>query len=158
MEQRVRIRLQTNSFIKGIHHQWVIVTIADLKSYDPSVIKIQNGTQVYFVNFDTNVILKFCNISKPFLVWRISMKLPVKIVLGDMRRSVAVSRAIFRLPLDSGLDMFFPTDSQNSFLIDVDVVIPVQFVSYPTISHIRMFFVNSPDLLCDFLITPFTVY
>ena len=68
--------------------------------HDPPVIKIQDGTQVYLVNLDADVILEFRYIGKPFLVRRIGMKVPVQIVPGDVCGIITVSGAAFRLPLD----------------------------------------------------------
>ena len=86
MEQRVRIRLQTNSFIKGIHHQWVIVMITDPKSHDPAVVKIQNGTQIQFLDNRTDIVFELRYISQPLLIRFISMKIPFQYILCSNHR------------------------------------------------------------------------
>ena len=74
--------------------------ISNPERYNPPVIKIQDGTQVYLMDFNANVILEFCYISKPFLVGGAGMKVPVQIVLCDMCRIIVVPCTTLRLPLN----------------------------------------------------------
>ena len=46
MEQRMRVRLKSHSLVKRVHDKRIVIVIADLVSYDPAVIKIQDGAQV----------------------------------------------------------------------------------------------------------------
>ena len=103
MEQGMRIRLQMNSFVEGIHHQRIIIMVADLKGNDPAVIQIQNGTQIYFMDLDADLILKLCHIGQPFFIWRNRMKVPVQVIPGDMYRIVRCSCTTLWLPLYSRL-------------------------------------------------------
>ena len=61
---------------------------ADLKGDDPTVIQIQNGTQVYFMDLGAGVILELCHIRQPFLVRSVRMEVPVQVVSGDMCRII----------------------------------------------------------------------
>ena len=105
------VRFQTYSFIKGIHDQRIVIVIADLVSYDPTIIEIQNGAQIYFVNFHTDIILKLCYIGQPFIIWGICMEIPVQVILCDVCWSTAAFGAVLRFPFDRGLDMFFSADT-----------------------------------------------
>ena len=86
MEQGMCVRLQAYSFIKGIHHKWIIIVITDLKGHDPPVVQIQYGAQIDFMNLEADIILEFCYIGQPFLIWHIRMKVAVQIISGDMCR------------------------------------------------------------------------
>ena len=103
MKQGVRLWFQTDSFIKGTHNQQVIVTIADLKGNDPAVIKIQNGTQVYFMDLGADIILELCHIGQPFIIWRVCMKVPVQVISGDMFGIIRCSCTTLWVPLYSRL-------------------------------------------------------
>ena len=116
-----------------------------------------DGTKVYFVNLYSGVILEFCYIGKPFLVRSLSMKIPVQIILCDVRRIIAVPCTALGFPFDRRLDMFFTTNPQNPFIIDINIVMPVQFIPNSSIPHIRMLFMNSLDLFCNRPIAPFIV-
>ena len=157
MKQWMSIRLQRYRGIKSVHDQRIVIAVSDHVGYNPAVIEIQDGTQVYLVNFDPNVILKFCHIGEPFFVWCVSMKIPVKIVPCDVCRIIAAFGTTFRFPFDRGLDMFLSADPQNPFIIDINFVVPVQLIPYPAVSHIRMFFMDESYSFCDFLVSPFTV-
>ena len=100
----------------------------------------------------TIVILELCHISKPFLVRCVSMKIPVQIVLCDMYRIIAVPSATLRLPLNRRLDMLFSADSKDPLIIDIDIVMPFQFVPYSAISHIRMSLMDGLDFFCNLLV------
>ena len=76
MKQWVSIRFKFYSCVKGVQDQRIIIAISDSECDDPSVVEIQNGTQVHLVDLDANVILEFCYIGKPFLIWSICMKVP----------------------------------------------------------------------------------
>ncbi len=157
MKQRMSVRFKSHCSIEGIHNQRIVIAVSDLESDNSTVIKIKNSTQVHFVNLYANVILEFCHVSKPFLVRSVSMKIPVQVILCDMCRIIAVFCATLRFPLDRRLDTFLPADTKNPFIIDINVMATFQFIPYPAISHIRMLFMDTPDLFRYLLISLFTV-
>jgi hypothetical protein len=65
MEQRMSIRLKGHSLIKSVHDKRIVIVTADLVSYDPAVIKIQDGAQIYLMDFCADVILELSYISQP---------------------------------------------------------------------------------------------
>ena len=157
MKQWMRARLQRYRGIKSVHDQRIVIAVSDYVGYNPAVIEIQDGTQVYLVNFNPDVILKFCHIGEPFFVWCVSMKIPVKIVPCDVCRIIAAFGTTFRFPFDRGLDMFLSADPQNPFIIDINFVVPVQLIPYPAVSHIRMLFMDESYFFCNLPVSPFTV-
>lgn len=82
---------------------------ADLKGDDPTVIQIQNGTQVYFMDLGAGVILELCHIRQPFLVRSSCMKIPVQIIPCDVCGIIAAPGTTLRLPLYSRLNVIFTT-------------------------------------------------
>ena len=56
------------------------------------------------------------------------------------------------LPLYSRLNAAFTTQTKDALVIDICIISSVQFIADPSVSHIRMVFVDLPDLLGDFLI------
>ena len=147
MEQWMCIWFNSNGFIESVHDKRIVIVITDFKGNDPPVIKIQNGAQVYLMDLDADVILELCHIGQPLLIRCICMKVTIQIVPGDVRRIVTAFGAAFRLPLDYRLDSFLAADSQNPLVIHCDAMLFVQFIPNPSISHIRMLFMNVFDLL-----------
>ena len=84
--------------------------IADLVSYDPAVIKIQDGAQVYLMNICADVILELSYISQPFLIRSIRVEIPVKVILRDVRQIITAFCAALRFPFDRRLELFFPAN------------------------------------------------
>jgi hypothetical protein len=156
MKQRVSVRLKFHGCVKGVHDQWIIIMISNHESYNPTIIKIQNGTQIYFLNLDSDVILEFCHIGKPFFVRSIRMKIPIQIILCDIRRIIAAPSTALGLPFDRRLDMFFAANPQDSFIININTVVPVQFIPDSAITHIWMAFMNRLNLFCNLFISLFT--
>ena len=115
MEQRMRVWLKGHSLVKSVHDKRIVIVIADLVSYDPAVIKIQDGAQVYLMNICADVILELSYISQPFLIRSIRVEIPVKVILRDVRRIITAFCAALRFPFDCRLDMFFPTNTYSFF-------------------------------------------
>ena len=74
-----------------------------------------------------------------------------------MYRIIAVPGATLRLPLNRRLDMLFSTDSKAPLIIDIDIMMPVKFVPYSAISHIRMPLMDGLDFFCNLLVLLLTV-
>ena len=152
VKQRMGIWLKCNCFIKSVHDQRIIVMIADLSRHAPAVIEIQNSTQIDLVDLYAAVILEFGHIRQPLFVRSVGMKVPVQIVPCDMCRIIAVPGAALRSPLDRRLNVFFPTDPQDSFIINSDAMLFIQFIPDPAISHIGMGHMDAFDLLRDLFV------
>ena len=75
------------------------------------------------------------------------MEIPVQVVPCDVCRISTASGAALWLPFDRGLDVFFPADPQDPFVVDIDAMLFIQLIPDPAISHIRMGFMDDFDLL-----------
>lgn len=53
--------------------------------------------------------------------------------------------------------MLFPADSQDPLIIDFDIVMPLQLIFEPAISHVWMLIMNTSDLVSNLLIKSFVV-
>ena len=52
----------------------IVIVFSNLVSYNTPVIKVENGTQVQFLDSRTNVVFELCYISKPLLIGLVSVK------------------------------------------------------------------------------------
>ena len=150
------IRLNSHSFIKRIHNQRIVIVVTNLIGHNPTIIEIQNGAQVYLMDFDADVILELCYIGQPLLIRCICMEVTIQIVPGDVCRIIATSGAALRFPLDRGLDVLLTADPQDTLIVHSDTMPFVQFISDPSVSHFRISFMDVLDLLCDFFVVPLT--
>ena len=75
--QRMRVRVCGNRCPEGIKYQWIVVGIPDHIADDPSVIQIQDGAEIDFLDFHANIVLEFSNISQPFLVRFVCFEFPI---------------------------------------------------------------------------------
>ena len=157
MKQWMSVRLQFHSGIKGVHDQRIVIMVSDHVGYNSAVIEIQDGTQIYLVNLDPDVILELRHIGEPFFVWCVSMKIPVKIVPCDVCRIVAAFGTALRFPFDRRLDLFLSADPQDPFIIDINFVVPVQLIPNSAVSHIRMLFMDGSYFFRNLLVSPFAV-
>ncbi|MPN35350.1 hypothetical protein SDC9_182848 [bioreactor metagenome] len=53
---------------------------------------------------------------------------------------------------DDGLDMQGTVNAEDALVVHMDVVVPVQFVPYPAVSHIRMRLMDLLNLARDSLV------
>ena len=58
---------------------------------------------------------------------------------------------------DGGLDAERTIDAQDAFVVDVDVMAPIQLVPYPAVAHIRVGLMDFLHLLRDALVFLLTV-
>ncbi|SFK88489.1 hypothetical protein SAMN04488076_107119, partial [Trichococcus palustris] len=110
VKQRMSIRFILYGRIKSLEDYRHIVSITNYVGDNSTVIKIQNGTQIYFLNFRSFVILEFGHIGQPFFIWCICTKVPVEVIFGDMIRILCTFGDAICTMLDSGLDLLATTD------------------------------------------------
>ena len=60
VKQRLSVRIVSNSFVKGVKYQRIVIAITNNKGYDPSIIQIQNSAQIDLVNLDPLIISLVC--------------------------------------------------------------------------------------------------
>ena len=149
VKQWMSLRLEPDGFIKSAHDQRIIIMAADPISNDPAVIQIQDSAQIYLMGFSTDIILEFCYIGQPLLVRGIRMEIPVQIILCDMCRVFAASCTALRLPFNSRPYPFFAADPEHPLVIDIGIVVLLQLIPDPPVTHVRMCFMDVPDLFRD---------
>ena len=115
--------------------------VTDLESYNPAIIQVQDCDQVYLMDFNAYV-LKLRYISQPLFIRSFCMEISVQIVLCDVIWISVSSCAALRFPFDSGLNPFCSADTQDSFVIHINVVIHILLVSDSAIPHIGMVFMD----------------
>ena len=73
VEQRMCIRISSNSRIEGVKHKCVIIAIPNNKCRNPSVIEIEDSAQIDLVYLNSFIPLEFRYIRKPLLIWLVCM-------------------------------------------------------------------------------------
>ena len=79
--QRTRIRVCGNRCAKCVKHQWIVIGISDHITDNSSVIQIQNGTEIYLLYLNADIVLEFSNIGQPFLVGLVCFEFPVQQII-----------------------------------------------------------------------------
>ena len=62
------VRIQSDSCIKCGKYNIIVIAVPDLESYDTSVIKIKNCTQIQLLDDRSDIIFELRYISQPFLI------------------------------------------------------------------------------------------
>ena len=76
--QRMCIGICFNRCSECVKHQRIVIVIPDYIADNPSVIQIQDGTEIYLLYLNANVVLEFSNICEPFLVGFICFEFPIQ--------------------------------------------------------------------------------
>jgi len=150
--QWMRVRVCGNCCPECVKHQRIVIGISDHIADNSSVIQIQNGTEIYLLYLNANVVLEFSNISQPFLVRPVRFKFPVQqIVCQIIRISTLPGTAVVAV-LNRGLNPAAPADPKHPLVIHMGVVVPIQFILESAVSHLRMLLVNILNQISNALI------
>lgn len=84
MTQGMGIGLRQDCCIKGIEYQFIAIRISNPVGHNPTVIQIQDSTQIYFVFFSILIVLEFGYIGEPFLIWRICRKFSIQYIFSNI--------------------------------------------------------------------------
>ena len=142
MAQRVCIRIRGNRCPECVKHQWIVVNIPDRIADNPPVIQIQDGTEIYLLYLNTNVVLEFSNIGQPFLVGFVCFEFPVQQIICQIIRILALPGTSMVAVLNCGFNPAAPADPKYPFVIHMSIVVPIQFIFKSAISHLRMLLVD----------------
>ena len=140
--QRVRVRICGNRCPKCIKYQWIVVGIPNHVADNPSVIQIQDSTEIDFLDLNANIVLEFSNICEPFLVGFICFEFPIQQIVCEVKGILALPGASMVAVLNGGFNPAAPADPKHPFVIYMGIVVPIQFILEPAVSHLRMFFVD----------------
>ena len=140
--QRVCIWICGNRCAECVKHQRIVIGIPNHVADDPSVIQIQDGTEIYLLYFNTDVVFEFGNIGQPFLVGLVCLEFPVQQIVCQVIWIFALPSATMVAVLNRGLNPAAPADPQHPFVIHMSVVVPIQFILKPAVAHLWMLFMN----------------
>ncbi len=107
------------------------------------------GTEIYLLYLNANVVLEFSNIGQPFLVGFVCFEFPVQQIVCQIIRILALPGVAMVTVLNRGLNPTAPADPQHPLVIHMGVVVPIQFIFEPAVSHFRMFLVNALNQISD---------
>ena len=116
-------RIGLDSFIKGIKDQCIIIRIPEYIGRYTPVKKVQNGTEVELMYFNTLIPLELGHIRQPFLVGPFRCELPFQQVLCDILGARSLSGAAIIGVLNGGFDTQNTADAQNTFVVHCYLVI-----------------------------------
>ena len=106
------------------------------------------------MNLNTNVVLEFRDICKPFLIRCFCREFPVQDVFCNELRICSLPGTPFIIVFDRRFDAFFSADSKHSFVIRFDSMVTFQIIPYSSITLVRAFHVD----FFNFISYPFVFY
>ena len=127
---------------KCIKHQRIVIGVSDYVAYNPSVIQIQDGAEIDLLDLNANIVLEFSNIGQPFLVGFICLEFPIQQIVCQIIWILALSGTAAVVVFNRRFNPAAPTDPKYPFVIHMGVVVTIQFIFEPTVSHLRMLFMN----------------
>ena len=128
VEQRVGLRFGLDGSVKGIKDELVVVAVSNGVSNDSPVAEVKDGAEVYLTHFGTHIVFELSHIGQPFQVRRIGMETATQIVFRHMLGLYRRPGAAMPPELNSGLDMECAGDTQNTFVVNMDVMESIQLV------------------------------
>ena len=140
--QRVCIWICGNRCAECVKHQRIVIGIPNHIADNPSVIQIQDGTEIYFLYLNANVVLELSNIGQPFLVGLVCLKFPIQQIVCQIIWILALPGTAVVAVLNRGYNSAAPTDPEHSFVIHMGIVVTIQFILEPAVAHFRMLFVD----------------
>ena len=146
------VRVCGNRCPECVKHQRIVIGIPDHIADNSSVIQIQNGTEIYLLYLNANVVLEFSNISQPFLVGLVCLEFPVQQIICQIIRISTLPGTAVVAVLNRGLNPAAPADPKHPLVIHMGVVVPIQFILESAVSHLRMLLVNILNQISNALI------
>ena len=143
------IRISLHSLVKGLEYKRIIVSVSNHKGDYAPVIEIQNGAEVNFVDFNTLIPLKLSYICEPLFVRGFGTKISVQYILCNVLRILRPPCAAVVVIFNGGLDIFLSADPQDSFVVDMNIVVVAKVVIDATIALVRTIRMDLLDLFCD---------
>lgn len=147
VKQGMCVRIGLNRLVKGFENQRIVVALTEHIGHDAAVTKIQNCTQIEFVNLSSLIPFEFCYIGKPLLVGLCGIELPVQKILGKIL-------GIPRTPGTSTTVVFHgrayisgSANTEHPLVIDMDTMVMAQVVIESTVAFVWIFLVNLFNLV-----------
>jgi hypothetical protein len=140
--QGVCVRICGNRCPECVEYQRIVIGIPNHIADNPSVIQIQDSTEIDFLDLNANIVLEFSNICEPFLVGFICFEFPIQQIVCEVKGILALPGASMVAVLNGGFNPAAPADPKHPLVIHMSIVVPIQFIFKPAVSHLRMFFVD----------------
>ena len=140
--ERVGIRICVNRCLERVKYQRIVIGIPNHIADNSPVIQVQDGAEIYLLYLDTNVVLEFSNIGQPFLVRLVCLELAVQQIVRQIIRILTLPGAAMVVVFNRGFNPAAPADSKHPFVIYVGIMVPIQFIFEPAVSHLRMLLMN----------------
>ena len=140
--QRVSIRICSHCCPECVKHQRIVIGIPNHIADNSPVIQVQDGAEIYLLYLDTNVVLEFSNIGQPFLVRLVCLELAVQQIVRQIIRILTLPGAAMVVVFNRGFNPAAPADPKHPFVIYVGIMVPIQFIFEPAVSHLRMLLMN----------------
>ena len=156
MKQRVSLRLSNYGGDEGIKDEFVVVVVAKGEGDNSPVIEVQDGAEIELVYYGPHIVFELSYICQPLSVGCVGVETAPQVVLCHILWRCRAPGTTMPSELDGGLDVEYTVDAQDSFIIDVDIMVPVQLIPYPAISHIRVGIMDFLHLFRDALVFLFT--
>ena len=80
------VRVELNSFVKGLEYARIIIVLTHLIGHNAPVTEAQNGAQIELMYLDTLIPFVLRCIGQPFLVGLFRMKLAIEKIFNKMLR------------------------------------------------------------------------
>ncbi len=152
VKEWMSVWLNGHSGVKGVKYELIVVAVPNSVGDNSSVIDVQNGAEIELVNFGPDMVFELRYVCKPFCIGRVGVELAAKVVLRHIfRRRRAAGTAVLS-ELDGRLDAYRTTDTKDAFVIDMNIMPPIQLVAYPAVAHIRISFMNFLHRLSNSLV------
>ena len=128
----MRIWVQLYCFIKCGDNKSIAIGSSDFECYNASIIKVKDCTQVQFFDGRSDIIFEFSYISKPLLIWFISMKIPFQYILCSNHRCWRNIRLF--LYTSNWFQMQYLHKTINAFFIVIHIMLTVDHNCHLTIA------------------------
>ena len=136
------IRFGSNRCSKSLEYQRIVVGVPDHIADDSSVIQIQDGTEIYLLYFNSDVVFEFCDISQPFLVGLVCLELPFQQVVCQIIWILALPGTSVVTVFNRGFNPAASADPKHPLVIHMSVVSPIQFIFKPAVPHLGVLFMD----------------
>lgn len=86
VEQWMYIRIGFHCSLECVKHNRIVVVVTNNIRNDTSVVQIEDGAQIDFVNYYTLVPFELCNIGKLLHIWSWCMEITTEYILCHILR------------------------------------------------------------------------
>ena len=141
-----------HSLSECVKNQRIVIAITDHIGHDSTVIQIKNGAQINFMDSVSFIPFKLCYVCHSFQIWRRGVEVTIQNVFGQILWTVGMACTTVVTILDGGTNLFDAADAQHTFVINMDMIVMIQVISYPAITFNGILHVDLFNLFCQLFI------